>query len=118
MKGSLTVANLMTSGSLAAGFLALILAEQGEYSWAAGCVGVAAVLDSVDGLVARRMRTECERQAARRAPDRQGDRDDPGGRDRQPHEVASRLLCRLEAGKAPRPAHHKGQARADSGDRD
>lgn len=60
MKGSLTVANLITSGNLAAGFLALVMAEQGEYTWAAGCVGVAAVLDSVDGLVARRTHTECE----------------------------------------------------------
>jgi CDP-diacylglycerol--serine O-phosphatidyltransferase len=60
MKGSLTLANLITSGNLAAGFLALILAEQGEFAWAAGCVGMAAVLDSVDGLVARRTHTECE----------------------------------------------------------
>jgi len=60
MKGSLTVANLMTSGNLAAGFLALILAEQGNYTWAATCVGVAAVLDCVDGLVARCTKTQCE----------------------------------------------------------
>jgi CDP-diacylglycerol---serine O-phosphatidyltransferase len=60
MKGSLTVANLITSGNLAAGFLALILAAQGEYTWAAGSVGVANVLDSIDGLVARRTQTECE----------------------------------------------------------
>src|SRR4051795_13002454 len=60
MKGSLTTANLITSGSLAAGFLALILAAQDDYTWAAGAVGVAAVLDSVDGLVARRTNTECE----------------------------------------------------------
>ena len=60
MKGSLHMANLVTSGSLAAGFLALILAQQGEYPWAAGCVGMAAVLDSVDGLVARRTNTEGE----------------------------------------------------------
>jgi len=60
MKGSLTGASLVTSGTLAAGFVALILGEQGDYAWAAGCVGVAAVLDSVDGLVARRTRTECE----------------------------------------------------------
>jgi len=60
MKGSLTTANLITSGSLAAGFLALILAAQDDYTWAAGAVGVAAVLDSADGLVARRTNTECE----------------------------------------------------------
>jgi CDP-diacylglycerol--serine O-phosphatidyltransferase len=60
MMGSLTMANLITSGNLAAGFVALVLAEQGDYAWAAGCVGVAAVLDSVDGRVARRTNTECE----------------------------------------------------------
>ncbi len=60
MRGSLSAANLITSGTLTAGFLALILAEQGDYAWAAGCVGVAAVLDSIDGLVARRTQTDCE----------------------------------------------------------
>jgi CDP-diacylglycerol---serine O-phosphatidyltransferase len=60
MKGPVTVANIITSGSLSAGFLALILAGQGDYAWAAGCVGVAAVLDAVDGLVARGSDTECE----------------------------------------------------------
>lgn len=53
MNGHVTPANLLTSGNLAAGFLALILIEQGELGWAAGCVGAAAVFDSVDGLVAR-----------------------------------------------------------------
>lgn len=57
MTGSLTPASLLTSGNLAGGFLALILAEQGEFAWAAGCVGAAALLDSVDGLVARRTGT-------------------------------------------------------------
>jgi CDP-diacylglycerol---serine O-phosphatidyltransferase len=60
VKGFLSPASLITSGNLAAGFLALILAEQKEFAWAAGCVGVAAVLDSVDGLVARRTGTEGE----------------------------------------------------------
>lgn len=53
MSRSLGPANLLTCGTLASGFLALILAEQGEFAWAAGCVGAAAVFDSVDGLVAR-----------------------------------------------------------------
>jgi CDP-diacylglycerol--serine O-phosphatidyltransferase len=60
VKRYLSPANLITSGSLVAGFLALILAAQGDFAWAAGCVGVAAVLDSVDGLVARRSRAEPE----------------------------------------------------------
>ncbi len=60
MSGSLTPANLVTSANVAAGFLALILAEQGEFAWAAGCVGAAAVFDSVDGVVARLTNSECE----------------------------------------------------------
>ena len=60
MKEYLSPANLMTSGHLVAGFLALILAAQGEFAWAAGCVGVAAVLDSVDGLLARRSPAESD----------------------------------------------------------
>lgn len=47
--------NLLTALGLAAGFVALMLASQGEFAWAAGAVGVAAVLDSVDGLLARRL---------------------------------------------------------------
>jgi CDP-diacylglycerol--serine O-phosphatidyltransferase len=60
MSARVNFANLLTSGNLAAGFLALILAEQGDFAWAAGCVGAAAVFDSVDGLVARLTRSECE----------------------------------------------------------
>ncbi len=60
MKEDVSPANLMTSGNLVAGFLALILAAQGDFDWAAGCVGVAAVLDYLDGLVARRSRAESE----------------------------------------------------------
>jgi CDP-diacylglycerol--serine O-phosphatidyltransferase len=59
MSGRLGPANLLTGGTLAAGFLALILAEQGEYAWAAGCVGAAAIFDSVDGLVARLTKSDC-----------------------------------------------------------
>jgi CDP-diacylglycerol--serine O-phosphatidyltransferase len=59
MNDALAPANLLTSSNLAAGFLALILAEQGEFGWAAGCVGVAAGCDAVDGLVARLTRSEC-----------------------------------------------------------
>ena len=50
-------ANLLTSGGLVAGFAALILTSQGELGWAAGMVGAAAVLDSFDGLLARRLST-------------------------------------------------------------
>ncbi len=45
----------LTGASLAGGFLALILATHGELAWAAGVVVVCGVLDSLDGLVARKM---------------------------------------------------------------
>ena len=60
MSRRVSLANLLTSGNLAAGFLALILAEQGEFVWAAGCVGAAAVCDAVDGLAARFTDSDCE----------------------------------------------------------
>lgn len=60
MNAFLNPANMITSAHLGAGFLALILLEQGEFGWAAGCVGLAAVCDSVDGLVARATDSECE----------------------------------------------------------
>ncbi len=51
----LNPANLLTSGSLACGFLALILATEGELGWAAAAVGVAGGLTAVDGVAARRL---------------------------------------------------------------
>jgi CDP-diacylglycerol--serine O-phosphatidyltransferase len=44
----------MTSVGLAAGFGALLLAAEGRLGWAAAAVAVAAVLDLLDGPVARR----------------------------------------------------------------
>ena len=52
-------ANLITSGNLLAGFLALVLAAEGQPGWAAGLVVVAAICDSLDGLVARHTGSEC-----------------------------------------------------------
>jgi CDP-diacylglycerol--serine O-phosphatidyltransferase len=49
-----TPPNLVTSGNVLAGFLALILVTQHEYAWAAGLVVVAAGLDVADGAMARR----------------------------------------------------------------
>ena len=60
MSRRVSLANLLTCGNLAAGFLALILAEQGEFGWAAGCVGAAALCDAVDGLAARFTDSDCE----------------------------------------------------------
>jgi CDP-diacylglycerol--serine O-phosphatidyltransferase len=45
----------LTGASLAGGFLALVLASEGELAWAAGVVVLCGILDSLDGLVARRM---------------------------------------------------------------
>jgi CDP-diacylglycerol---serine O-phosphatidyltransferase len=53
-KDFISPANALTSGNLACGFVALILAGQGEFVWAAGVVGLGAGLDAIDGIVARR----------------------------------------------------------------
>jgi CDP-diacylglycerol---serine O-phosphatidyltransferase len=47
-------ANVITTGCLTAGFLALMFAADGKLGPAAAAVAVAAVLDSIDGFVARR----------------------------------------------------------------
>ncbi|WP_119065941.1 CDP-diacylglycerol--serine O-phosphatidyltransferase [Rubrobacter indicoceani] len=49
----LTLPNLATFGNLAAGFSALVFAAQGDFSRAAILVGVAAVFDLLDGIIAR-----------------------------------------------------------------
>jgi CDP-diacylglycerol--serine O-phosphatidyltransferase len=51
------VANVVTSMSLAAGVAAIMLAADGRLGTALAAVGVAAVLDSVDGYLARRSHT-------------------------------------------------------------
>jgi len=54
MRTFLNAANVMTSSSLAAGVAALMLIGEGRLGWALAAIGVAALLDSVDGYVARR----------------------------------------------------------------
>ena len=54
MREFVNSANLITSGSLAAGFAAVMLAADGRLREAAGLVVAAAVLDAVDGPLARR----------------------------------------------------------------
>ena len=54
MRAYASPANAMTSVGLAAGFGALLLAAEGRLGWAAAAVAVAAVLDLLDGPVARR----------------------------------------------------------------
>ncbi len=61
MKEYVTAANAMTSGNLAAGFLALLLIFQtGNLLVAAGLVSLAAVFDLLDGAMARRSGTDDE----------------------------------------------------------
>jgi CDP-diacylglycerol--serine O-phosphatidyltransferase len=49
----LNVANLITSASLASGFMALVWAAEGRFEAAAIAIVVAAMLDGLDGLAAR-----------------------------------------------------------------
>ena len=55
MREHLNPANLITSASLSAGSLALVLAADGHVIAAAVAVAIAALLDSFDGIVARRL---------------------------------------------------------------
>ncbi|MDP8952704.1 MAG: CDP-diacylglycerol--serine O-phosphatidyltransferase [Actinomycetota bacterium] len=61
MKEYVNIANALTSGSLAAGFLALYLIFQAnDLLAAAGLVALAAVFDGFDGAMARRIGSEGE----------------------------------------------------------
>ncbi len=55
MREHVNPANLLTSGSLAAGFVALLLAADGRLQAAAVAVALAVALDASDGFVARAM---------------------------------------------------------------
>lgn len=55
-----TLPVLVTCGNLAAGFLALLLAVEGNFWWATVLVSVAAALDLLDGALARRLGAEDE----------------------------------------------------------
>lgn len=55
MREYLNLANALTSGSLVCGLLAVLLATEGEFGWAAGVVVAAAGLDALDGMTARRV---------------------------------------------------------------
>ncbi len=56
MRQFFNLANIVTSASLAAGVVALMLVSDGRLGAAFAAVAVAAVLDSVDGYLARRSR--------------------------------------------------------------
>ncbi len=54
MRAQVSAANLMTTGSLAAAFVAVVLAAEGRLVGALAAVVAAAILDSLDGPLARR----------------------------------------------------------------
>ena len=58
MRQHLTPANLVTSAGLCAGFAALLVAQD-SVGWAAGLLALSALLDGVDGVLARR--SGCDR---------------------------------------------------------
>lgn len=60
MRRLLTLSTLATCGNLMAGFSALVFAAQADFVRAALLVGVAAVFDALDGVVARRSESESE----------------------------------------------------------
>jgi CDP-diacylglycerol--serine O-phosphatidyltransferase len=60
MREYITPPNLLTSGSLAAGFVSMLLIFQANILVAAGLIVLAAVFDVLDGPVARRMGTDSE----------------------------------------------------------
>jgi CDP-diacylglycerol--serine O-phosphatidyltransferase len=59
VKDHVSPPNLITSGNLLAGFLALVVVAQGHPGWAAVLVLAAGICDSLDGLVARHTDSEC-----------------------------------------------------------
>jgi CDP-diacylglycerol---serine O-phosphatidyltransferase len=59
-KGIYLLPNLITTGALFAGFLAVIAAMEGNFATAAVAIYIAMVLDGLDGRVARMTSTESE----------------------------------------------------------
>ena len=49
-----------TIGNIFFGFFAVILALRGRFLWAAGCILIAAVVDNLDGRIARMTGTESD----------------------------------------------------------
>ncbi len=59
-KGAYILPSLFTISNLFFGFSALLIAEQGKYSWACMLIFIAAVMDMLDGRIARLMGTESQ----------------------------------------------------------
>jgi CDP-diacylglycerol---serine O-phosphatidyltransferase len=58
MREYITLPNLLTSGSLTAGFLSMLLIFDADILAAAGLIALAAIFDVIDGPMARRKGTE------------------------------------------------------------
>ena len=52
-RGAYLIPSLFTTGNLLCGYIAVVRSVQGEFEWAAIAVFIAALLDRVDGWVAR-----------------------------------------------------------------
>jgi CDP-diacylglycerol--serine O-phosphatidyltransferase len=59
-RGAYVIPSLFTVGNLLCGYVAIIRSLQGDYEWAALLLFLAALLDRVDGWVARLTRTSSE----------------------------------------------------------
>lgn len=60
MRNVFTLSSVATCGNLAAGFSALVFAAQSDFLRAALLVGVAAVFDALDGVIARKADADSE----------------------------------------------------------
>jgi CDP-diacylglycerol--serine O-phosphatidyltransferase len=59
-RGAYIIPSLFTTGNLMCGYIAVIRSLQGDYEWAAAALFVAALLDRLDGWVARLTRTSSD----------------------------------------------------------
>ena len=59
-RGAYVIPSLFTMGNLLAGYIAVVRSLQGDYEWAALAIFIAALLDRVDGWVARLTRTSSD----------------------------------------------------------
>jgi CDP-diacylglycerol--serine O-phosphatidyltransferase len=59
-RGAYILPSLFTTGNLLCGYVAIIRSLQGDYEWAALALFIAALLDRVDGWVARLTRTSSD----------------------------------------------------------
>ncbi len=59
-RGAYVIPSLFTTGNLLCGYIAVIRSLEGEFEWAAIAIAIAAILDRLDGWVARLTRTSSD----------------------------------------------------------